>query len=54
MHPDSGRIHKYLITISSGHLYLDNDAAWLLALHPVTPTELVSILVAQAKRSLNC
>ena len=31
---------KQLIKISSGYLYLDNDADWLLVLHQVTPTEM--------------
>ena len=43
MRPDSGRIHKWLIK-------LDDDADWMLALHPVTPTEIQmeSLRVARA------
>ena len=33
--------------ISPGHLDLDNDADWLLVLHPVTPTEMESLRVAR-------
>ena len=41
----SGRINKKLklIKIASGHLDLDNNAVCLLALHPLTPTEMESL-----------